>query len=72
MKHPKPKIWTERPANPQLGIAEIYVLGGRFKYIEKTCVGRIYQKHLSQSDALRLMHAIERAIVDFADQKSTD
>lgn len=72
MKNTKIEIWTERPTNPQRGIAEIYVSGGQFKYIKKTCVGRIYRKHLSQADAMRLMHAIERAIIDFNSQQSPD
>ena len=62
------KIWIENPgrASRAKGIAEIYVEGGALSYIKKTCIGRIYKKHLSEHAANRIISEIEKALSIFS------
>jgi hypothetical protein len=63
---PYSNIWVERSMHdhPTRGVAEIYVDGGRLSYVKKTCVGRIFQKHLDRNTITRLINTIERALID--------
>ena len=58
------KIWIEHfPAKrASRGLAEIYVDGGAMKYLTRTCIGRIYQKHLPEHTADRIIQEIEKTI----------
>lgn len=58
------KIWIEHfPAKKaSKGLAEIYVDGGAMKYLTRTCIGRIYQKHLPKHTADRIIQEIEKTI----------
>lgn len=58
------KIWIENPgrASRAKGIAEIYIEGGQFPSDKKTCIGRIYRKHLSDRAAARIVQEIEKAL----------
>lgn len=59
-------IWIERLPNPKpgKGIAEIYVNGGRTTTVKKTCVGRIFGRHLSEEVRIKLISTIEKALLD--------
>jgi hypothetical protein len=62
--------WVERTAQSRKCVAEIYVSGGQFSYMEKTCVGRIFAKHLSPDELVKFLHSIENAVM--AMNKSAD
>lgn len=66
------RIWIERcNSRGSKGIAEIYVEGGAMKYERKTCIGRLFQKHLTGEQAKAFVERIEKAIkkFDFSIQK---
>ena len=44
------------------GIAEIYIDGGAFSYIQRTCICRIYQKHLDNKTAGQIVSKIAAAL----------
>ena len=58
------KIWIEDTgrSSGSKGIAEIFINGGPFSYVNKTCIGRIYRKHLSDRTAARIIQEIEKAL----------
>lgn len=62
--------WVERTAQSRKCIAEIYVSGGQFSYMKKTCVGRIFAKHLSPDELVKFLHSIENAVMQI--NKSID
>ncbi len=62
--------WIERTVQSRKCIAEIYVSGGQFSYMKKTCVGRIFAKHLAQDELVKFLHSIENAVMQM--NKSTD
>lgn len=74
VKKPFTRIWIERSMshNPVRGIAEIYVDGGRLSYVEKTCIGRIFQKHLDHNVITRLINTVEKALIDALDDSCDD
>ena len=52
----------QHPPRAAKGIAEIFIEGGEFSYIKKTCVCRIYQKHLGDSEAQEIVSRIAKAL----------
>lgn len=59
-------IWVERLPNPKpgKGIAEIYVDGGRTTTVKKTCVARVFGRHLDEKMRVKLVSTIEKALQD--------
>lgn len=68
------RIWIENPGRSSRakGIAEIYVEGGAFSYVKKTCIGRIYKKHLSEHTANRIIQEIEKALTIFSCHENSE
>lgn len=63
---PYSQIWLQRSphGHPTRGVAEIYVDGGLLSYHEHTCIGRIFQKHLSKTEISAIINAIEKALLE--------
>jgi len=58
-------IWIEKNKDGSggcKGYAEIFVSGGRFSYIDMTCIGRLYKAHLSDEQIDTLYNAVAEAL----------
>ena len=61
------KIWIERKAKAgNKGYAEIFIDSGIVSYINETCIGRLYQKHLLDYEIEGICDAVEDALKKFA------
>ena len=66
-KHKRLFVRINKHRSPAQGIAEIRAEGGLFRYVESTCVGRIYSgnHYLSNEQAELLIKYVSEAVEKF-------
>lgn len=63
------KLWIEkRGKKGSKGYAEIFIDGGIFDYINATCIGRLYQKHLKAEEIEAICDTVGNALKNFENE----
>lgn len=73
-KHKRLFLRINKHRSPAQGIAEIRAEGGLFRYVESTCVGRIYSgnHYLSNEQAELLIKYVSEAVERFNKDQNED